>query len=291
MPNHTTIKTIKSTKLSKQLKRLCEETLLTAEGEEILVVKFERLTNAMLLLAERLLAFSKLLVVHRVPIDDSLVNFALLLHRQYFKSYDALKESDAYIQIMRTCVTFKDLFEKFEIKCINDEVNIQIFAWSDFDFKSIMIYVDDPVNRNALFDELKTIKNVLDTFVFEAFEPSVNISKVVKLVNEAFDNMEKKLDRCRDAFAILRSSLGILEDNYEAYYKEAILTGNSMSFLESFKRAIANNPVLQKRRKKCNLQMQFNMILNLLDTSIIQNMDKLNPEIKAVISSLLKQSC
>jgi len=246
-----------------------------------------------MLLSELLLKFSKTLVTYKIPIDNSIVNFALLLHEQKYDSYDSIKQSAVYLQIMQTCVLFKNIFDNFESKSKSDEINIPVFAWSEaFDFKHIYMYAS-PKNEGIHDIEsiLREIHVVLKTFVEEAFQPTIDITKLTELVNEAFDVMQKKLTRCEEAFRILRSSLVILEENYADYHKESVITGNPMSFITSYEMAIANNPELTKSKKsKVVLQMQFKKILGMLNDSLLQKMNNLNPELKQMISVLLDQS-
>lgn len=286
-----TIKNGKSKRIERNLKQLYEEALLNTESPEIIKEKLDILTNGMANLSELLFKFSKSLVKYKIPIDDSLVKFAVVLTEQKFESYDALKQSDVYLNIMQTCVLFKQLFTGFETKSTSDEINIAVFHWSTFNFKHIYMYAEPSAEGiRALESILTEIRDVLKCFIDEAFKPSIDITKLTRLVNEAFDVMEKKLSRCEEAFDILRSSLKILEDNYETYHKESVLTGNPIAFITSYEQAIAANPKLTtNRKKKIVLQMQFKKILGMLNDSLLQKMNNVNPEIKNIISTLLNQ--
>lgn len=283
----------KSKKIERNLKQLYEEALSNTEDKDILCQKIDELTNGMIKLSELLFKFSKTLVTYNVPIDDSLVNFALLLHQQKYDTYESIKQSTVYLQIMETCVLFKNIFDNFELKSKSDEIIIPVFSWSEsFNFKHIYMYAepkDEGIKNIEIL--LREINDVLKIFVEEAFEPAINIKKLTTLVNEAFDVMQLKLPRCEEAFKILRSSLLILEKNYKDYHKESVLTGNTMSFITSYETAISNNPdLITTRKSKAVLQMQFKKILGMLNDSLLQKMNNVNPELKQIISVLLDQS-
>ena len=236
------------------------------------------------------MVFSKTLVKFNVPVDNSIVNFAKKIYETAYVDYKSLKETDVYVQVMQSCVFFKVLYENFDAKCKNDEMNIKLFEWSDFDFKYIVIHAAKE-NYPVIFDELSKIKSIFAEFVAEAFEPPMDIEKMVYVVSEAFNQLELKLARCQDAFVILRSSLDILKNNYKEYYKECISTGNNLSFLDAYKRAITNNPALQNRRKKsATLQAQFNNILRLLNDTYLQHMHNVDPKTKEIINVLLQKA-
>jgi hypothetical protein len=226
---------------------------------------------------------------HNVPIDDSIIKFACRATNKEFADYCEFKDSDVYLSIMQTCVLFKQLFENFDIKCQNDEMDIRLFSFSIFDFKSIIVCVEDREAKALLFDKVRAINDVCVEFTNEAFEPPFDVDKMGELFNRAICMIENKIDRCQDAFYILKRSASKFKENYKTYYKETAQTGNQLLVIKSFISDISNDPEITKtHKKKAQLSWQFKKILMFLQDNYLKNVKDVNPMVNNLLKMALK---
>lgn len=285
------MKTIVKTKkeVDPDFLELYKSFLSSQADDTVLQQRFELLKRHLQEFIKTIAEFGTELCKNNVPMDGSIIAFARRATSQEFKDYVEFKDSDVYLLVMQTCVLFKELFENFEIKCRNDQTDIRLFPFSIFDFKSIFACVEDRDARAVILDKLRAINAVCLEFTNEAFEPPFDIEKMGALFEKAISTIESRIDRCQDAFYILKKSASKFKDNYRCYYKETAQTGNQLLVIKSFISDISSDPEITKtHKKKAQLSWQFKKILLFLQDNYINNMKDANPMVNNLLKMALK---
>lgn len=276
-------------KIDPELYDLYNTLLSDSEDSDIIDKKLNLLKKAMVDFTSELEIFYGLLRHYKLPVDEDMIKFAYDLKYLQISSYKSVRDSNYYILIMQTCVLFRDLYKRYDEICGNDEMFVKIFAFSEFDFKSIFTHVDDRRITDELLRHVDKLHDICNIFVDEAFDPPISIDKMSHAIMTALSVLRKRFQRCDRAFDLLQRSAEKLKDNYSTYYKESIQCGNPMMILQSFVTDIANDPDISSRRNQLLVQMQFKKILNYLKDNYLQHAQHLNPNASKLLNLALNQ--
>ena len=77
---------------------------------------------------------------------------------------------------------------------------------------------------------LNTSKNIYKTIT----SPDVDVKKFSAVIIKSIAKVKKQIPRCEKAFAKIEQSIGLLEGNFNEYYKDFISSQNPSTIMESF---------------------------------------------------------
>lgn len=100
---------------------------------------------------------------------------------------------------------------------------------------------------------LNTSKNIYKTIT----SPDVDVKKFSAVIIKSIAKVKKQIPRCEKAFAKIEHSIGLLEDNFNGYYKDFIQSQNPSTIMESFVIDVSNSGNVDAQTTR-----QFRKIIN-----------------------------
>ena len=116
-------------------------------------------------------------------------------------------------------------------------LSLKIFPFSNFDLK--ILWANAKMTPTIKKYILSILHNVWKT-LFEMYRiitsPDVDIKQFSELLLNAIQKIKKEpeLSRCKNAFRRIESSVTLLENNFDGYYRESVASNNPNIIMESF---------------------------------------------------------
>lgn len=125
-----------------------------------------------------------------------------------------------------------------ETKWIDEQPGISFLPWkfSNLDIKAIWLS-----DINAVFKSI-AVQSIVNVFKHSykiyklTTSPNINIRLFAETLVARITDLEKfpELSRCKEAIAKIRDAVGMLEDNFEEYYKDSVQSHNPNLIFENF---------------------------------------------------------
>jgi hypothetical protein len=84
--------------------------------------------------------------------------------------------------------------------------------------------------------------------------PDIDVDKVINVLMESIDDVQKHIPRCEKAFAVIKANSQMLRNNFSEYYKDFQESGNRVIILENFISDLSKNaegdPQLMRQFRK-----------------------------------------
>ena len=255
------------------------------EDADIVDKKLHTLNSAFASLATALSELAAMLGT----VPNNISEFASTLHALKFTNYKALKESEAYAQVMHTCVSLKrTATTSFDTLAYNDELVIEPFTFSNFNLKHVFMFINDKHKQEAIVEHIKKIyADTCSIFIAEVFEPPVNIAKMSDIVFNAIKVLRVRIKNCNRAFSVIQTSVKQFETNYATYYKESVISGNNMGVVRSFISDLMSSPEVKESKHPALLIREFRTILKYLTDNYIDSLKK-DPKTSKMLDLLKK---
>lgn len=177
--------------------------------------------------------------------------------------YKRLKEHNAIKNII---LLYKSLIPYSNSLTITDETYIsripglsyEPFPFSNLNLKIMWIHnnITTHVKKGVLTVMkiiLETVKCIYDTII----SPDVDVKDFSSVIISSIAQVKKLIPRCEKAFAKIEESVGILEGNFNSYYKDFIQSKNPSTMIESFVIDVAKDS-----NSDTQTTMQFRTIIN-----------------------------
>lgn len=148
------------------------------------------------------------------------------------------------------------------------------------DFKQIYIAAS-PENQRFILLILHKLLNTSHIVYNVVTRPDVDVDEFVNIVLQSLDGVEKRIPRCKEAFARLRDSVKVLKDNFPTYYTDYIVSGkNPTLMMEYFVADVSRTAV-----PSLKLKQQFRTIISFYKKEAVQNTD---PRLKGLFTQIDK---
>lgn len=99
------------------------------------------------------------------------------------------------------------------------------------------MYIDDrltPQDKNFLLLILNKLYTVSHD-VYEAVSaPDIDVKEFVKVIMSSISEIKKQIPRCEQAFQKIIDSVGLLQNNFDGYYKDFVASNNPTIIMENF---------------------------------------------------------
>ncbi len=150
-------------------------------------------------------------------------------------------------KVVKDCITMCRRLIKFK-KSIEDIDNmsgdflkssktkdLQLFTFCDFDIKYLYVYgdIDDSTKKYILLFLSMVLKSSKELFEIVT-SPDIDIDKISKVVVNVIKSTKKMLPRCSKAFSKLESSMDLLKNNFNEYYKDFVATKDQGTIVSNF---------------------------------------------------------
>lgn len=171
-------------------------------------------------------------------------------HKQFGQIYDEMKKSElirTFILMCDRCYPYRKNFE--DMKNMNHKfittmagVEWKPFQFTTLNYKSIFL--------EATHDTIELYMIALHkAFTFglviynEIQSPDIDIDTFVNIILKSIKHLQKipELSRCKEAFAKLRESVGMLKENFNTYYRDFVNTKDSSIIMQHFVLDVGKN--------------------------------------------------
>lgn len=153
-------------------------------------------------------------------------------------AYLAFKASDLANRMMVTCrnlVDYRAQLSRVDITTIT-KMPCAVFkplAFSDLNFKEIDPLLDDGARRY-----LTMFLNIILECTHEIYKkitsPDIDVQEFSRIIIAAIANIKKQVPRCEQAFRKIEESVGLLEGNFDGYYRDFVRSKNPISIIDGF---------------------------------------------------------
>lgn len=258
-----------------------------------------KLHNLLKLLNKNIPGFdmSLSMIVEALPfyaIDSGKENYEYinsLSQKQYNVEYNTFIKSKLLNIIELTCMNLSN--DKFYLNNIEENINyifkipgiyynpLQFFN-NTFNLKKLWLDKKDSEKKLVLYG-IKNVYEACDQIVGITKKPNISINKFSEIIKHQIGRMKKQVRGCDGAFNVLLGSLGLLEDNFDSYYKDAVDSNNPSIILENFISDISQN---QKSSK--GLTSEFRKIILYVKKQSKGTHNKGNNKVKFLLDFLDK---
>ena len=132
------------------------------------------------------------------------------------------------------------------------------FQFSSLNYKAIFIGAEKDVIELYMIALHKTY-----SFGFQIYNeiqsPDIDIDTFVNIILKSIGDLQKipELSRCKEAFAKLRESVGMLKENFNSYYRDFVNTKDSSIIMQHFVLDVGKNSTAGAK-----VAGQFRIIIN-----------------------------
>jgi len=126
-------------------------------------------------------------------------------------------------------------------------VNTLVDSWYPLDPLHIdfrfLIQNSDESGRNLLMQLLRVGLTTCRELNKELKTPDINVPRFIQVISDAIDKLKKvpELSRCQQAFAKIKKSIHLLENNFGDYYTDFLETQDSTIIMQNFVADVAMN--------------------------------------------------
>jgi hypothetical protein len=204
--------------------------------------------------------------------------------------YKNLKKSEitnVHIEYLTTILNYKKQLEECEdlrwINLISDQL-FDIFPFTNLNFKTIINFNLDEEDKKLFnkflalilkkkMDLCKKIYDIITT-------PDINVKDLASLILENLDNFKKEIPRCDKAFNKIEEALRTLEDKFNDYYKDYVVTNDPSIMIQNFL-----SDIYKKGKEDPTLVVQLRKIIKYF-TDKIKTHKNSNSNINGIVDKL-----
>lgn len=165
-------------------------------------------------------------------------------------------------------------------------VGLYIFRKVKLDFKDLYIYTggDDVIKtqiRSYILQSLQLLCRATKHVYKVITTPDFDIKATSEFLIKALLDVQKHIPRCRKAFAKIRESVSMLEDNFSEYYKDFLGSrGDNTMIMQSF-----ISDIMKDSKSDFETARQFREIIRFLQSKALSSKSN-DPRIKVLLDRM-----
>jgi hypothetical protein len=86
--------------------------------------------------------------------------------------------------------------------------------------------------------------------------PDIDVNEFIQVIMASLDDVKKHIPRCGEAFDLIASSVNLLQNNFDDYYKDYVASNNPTIIMENFVLDVS-----QKAKSSPRIAAQFRRII------------------------------
>jgi hypothetical protein len=170
-------------------------------------------------------------------------NLTPAVAKELCEAYTILKDNNNIKVIVLTCKNLIEYSGKLDVGETFDDsfiARIPGFEFSPFPFSKLnikQIWVSPQISdriKKYIFTVMKIVLDISKTVYKTLTSPDVDVKEFSKAIISSIAQVKKQIPRCDKAFAKIEQSVGLLEGNFDGYYKDFIQSQNPSTIIESF---------------------------------------------------------
>jgi hypothetical protein len=175
-----------------------------------------------------------------IPTQD---NLTPEISKSISKDYIRIKSDNNIKLIILTCKNLIGYSGKLSVGDTFDDSFIKRipgYEFNPFPFSSLNIkrIWASPNITDRIKKYIFTVMNIILDISKEIYKtitsPDVDVKEFSKVIIKSISQVKKQVPRCEKAFAKIEQSVGLLEGNFDGYYKDFIQSQNPSTIIESF---------------------------------------------------------
>ena len=202
-----------------------------------------------------------------------------------------LKDGPLVKALVKTCsqmIPFKKYLQakvpKHDFIINDDGLYLKLFSFSSLDFKSLFMSDIMSSNRRA-GDYVMTVLGLVYRKCYAIYKimtsPIIDVDKFATVLVKNLSVVRKQIPRCDDAFNKIESSIGLLKNNFDRYYKDFVQSGNPGVIIEQFVGDVAKSAEADRK-----ITRQFRQIITFYRKKIQSVSPKDNPQIPKIFGMI-----
>lgn len=223
---------------------------------------------------------------------DKVETYENVEQKDFNELYKKLKNNNYIQNLVVLCSKLKQyhtfLNDKTTLKdnFIGQEpgLSFQIFSFSRFDLK--LLWASNNI-KQAVKDYVLLILHHIYIDTLEIYKiitsPDIDVDKFIALLMAAISKIRKipQLSRCKNAIRRIESSVSLLKNKFNSYYRDSIASGNPNMIIENFIVDVSN-----QGKADSSLTREFRVIIQYMHkTSVEQNRFN-DPKVKKLFDLL-----
>lgn len=169
--------------------------------------------------------------------------------------YDALEIGSHYTKLKDSEYVAKLIIIYSELKPYNDKIKSKSDDWIIESGEHSMTFMHEITKRDFLM-ECNSGTHDYSIYIHFAIgllynnmvhlrelhsSPDIDVEKVVGVLMEAIDDVQKHIPRCDKAFSVIKSNASLLKNKFGDYYKDFQQSGSRVIILENFIADVSKN--------------------------------------------------
>jgi hypothetical protein len=181
-----------------------------------------------------------LMSINFIDIPDDITSE---LAKSITESYISIKDNNDVKMIILTCKNLIDYTDKLSIGDKYDDsfiARIPGFDFNPFPFSRLNVKrmwmaagITDHIKK-YIFTVMKLVLDISKDVYKTLTSPDVDVKEFSKAIISSISQIKKQIPRCEKAFSKIEESVGLLENNFDGYYKDFIQSQNPSTIIESF---------------------------------------------------------
>jgi len=181
------------------------------------------------------------------------------------EKFIAIKEHKLYNEIIKVCLSLKDVCTNLPAVLKNDDnLIIPLDPISKFNLRNIDTDELSKEVLTSIYNSLIDLFEKSKKFPEIEFMPDIDVDKLYAHISIAIDTLEEHIPRCKRAFYIIRTSVDTFRKEYGKYNKDVKQTGNPNGFIFGFIEDISKSDIVCNDPHRALLKREFNAILRQL---------------------------
>lgn len=211
---------------------------------------------------------------------------------EFTEIYNKIKKSTITYECIKTSSKLIDYKKTLEKKDPSEIIKLPSFIpfvfFPKLDFQSVLVEIGD---NKRLCNFVMSVLEKIFTFSHKVYvitsSPDFDISEFSEIILNNINNIEKHIPRCGTAFKKIASSLDLLKDNFNGYYKDFIQSRDPSIIMQNFVIDVAKdikaNPELTRQfRTIVAYYQKMSNNNNLNDPKLKQIFNKLNEHFEQI---------
>ena len=244
------VKTVKSQLQDKNVVEMFNQMIGTDKpNEEIITPKYNNIIKKIKVLINIFKAFADDILVKVYKDEIWSVDFYKMVEllqsleikdNDISMTYTNLKSDNCIKNLMLTCKILIEHKTSLDNNDLNFILRIPGFDFIPFSFTTLnikRIWTEEKTDDKIKLYILTVLKLTL-RFTFDIYKiitsPDVDVREFSKVIISSISQVKKAIPRCDKAFKKIEDSISLLEDNFNGYYKDFVLSKNPSTIIESF---------------------------------------------------------
>jgi len=241
----------------------------------------------------------KFLLLNKPPKPDSKKKISKEQRIEYMMhKYDIYQISQHYVQLKESPYVSKLIIVYSNLKQYEEKIKSEKSNWIICSDEHSMVLFDEITDRDFLSECNSGDKDYV-IYIHLAISvlypnlsmlrelhssPDIDVDKIVEVLMESIDDVQKHIPRCEKAFSIIKSNASMFKNNFSEYYKDYQQSGSKTMILENFIADVSKNAEGDPQ-----LTQQFRKIIEFIKDNAQKSGMHSDPKMSKLVKTAMEQ--